>query len=232
MSKRPYPFGVQENPRFAKRPFTSFSGGSMIIRRPAAPLNARQKATVKRIVSATEEKKYFRPGVVAAVSSITATIGSMANVGQGDGSEERIANTITPVYFRIKTDFTFADATQRMRFIVFRWNENDTYVSPTAAKILSNGPSGAPDVYSYYNDEESQSYVILYDTTVVGSGGASADTLRQARDKKIPLSGKIKYSLDAVATGTHKIYYLHISDSAAVVHPTVTWFGELCYTDS
>lgn len=200
--------------------------------KPQPKLNRTQAVQVKKLITQNEEKKYFRPGVVAATSSITATLGSMSNVGQGVTDDDRVGNVIAPVYFKIKLDFTMADGTQRMRFIVFRWNENDTYVSPTAAKILSNGPSGAPDVYSYYNDDESQSFKILYDTTVIGVSGASSTTLRVARERKIPLSGKMKFSLDAVSTGTHKLYYLHISDSSAVTHPTVTWFGELCYTDA
>lgn len=200
---------------------------------PAQPkLNRSQSAQVKRMIKSNEETKYFRPGVIVSSCSNVANITALGNIAQGLGGQDRIGSQVTFERVKVKLDAIVSDSTNIIRFILFKWKENDTFTVPTALQILSNGLSGAPDVWSFYNDETSQSYQILYDKVFVGSNGGSSDTIRQFAQRNIKLGHKVKFFSDSTTTGTNKLYQLNISDSAAVVHPTLSWITEIQYTDA
>lgn len=205
---------------------------TVVLAQKQASLNATQKMVVKKMIKNNEEVKYFRPGIASSSVSNVATISALGNIIQGVGDVNRIGSQVTFENIKVKLDAIMSDSTNIVRFILFKWKENDTFTTPTAAQILGTGPSGGVDVWSFPNDETSQSYQILYDKVFVGSNGSSSDTLRQFAQRSIKLGHKVKFNSDLVTTGTNKLYQLNISDSAAVVHPTLTWFTEIAFTDA
>lgn len=195
-------------------------------------LNRSQALQVQRMISRSQEKKWAEPGIVTEAISIAGTVSSLMNITQGTGQNNRVGDDIRPKMIKLRLDCTIADATNVVRFIVFRWKENDQFVAPVTTSILDNGLSGAPDIWSFYNKDTSQSYEIIYDTLFCGAGGSSASNLRQFRVKNIPLKGKVKFYSDASTNGSNKLYALRISDSAAVSHPTLSWLAEVTFTDA
>lgn len=202
------------------------------IQPPLPPLNATQKRQVQRIIKNNLERKYFLSGFPAASVSNTMTLTSCQNIAQSDDNDGRIGNEVRLVQVKLRLDCTLVDSTNIVRVILFKWRENDQFNAPTAAQLFGLGPSGGIDANSFPNDEHSQTFMILWDKTFIGSGGSSADTLRQFATKTIPLAGKSQYYSGATVTGTNKIYIAYISDSSAVSHPSLTWWCEVAYTDS
>jgi len=192
------------------------------------PLNTTQKRQIKRMIVQKEEMKFFRAGLNTTTSNVP-VVSSLSNISQGDGSEERIGNVITPIEMKLRLDLIIADSTNIIRFVIFRWNDSDT-TAPVAGDIFAAGLSGGVDTSSFYNDENKDRYRIMYDRTFVGSN--TADSIRQFTTKTIKLSKQIRYTSDAVVTGTGKYYQLNMSDSAVVTHPTLIWYTQTKYSDS
>jgi len=215
-----------------KRQRTASAAASRPFKKPRlvgpAPLNNRQKASVKRLIKNNEEMKYFRAGLNTTTSNV-AVLSSLSNIAQGVNDDQRIGNVVQPIEMKVRLDLIIADSTNIIRFVIFRWKDADT-TAPVAGDIFSNGLSGGVDTSSFYNDETKDKYRILYDRTFVGSN--TADSIRQFTQFKLRLGTKIRYTSNAVTTGTNKYYQLNMSDSAAVTHPTLIWNTETRYSDS
>lgn len=199
---------------------------------PQPRLNQSQKIQVKRMLNAREENKSFVTGSVGASMPLLGAINSLMDIALGQTDNTRIGNHVHPKTINGKLVFIAGDATQVMRAIVFKWKENDAFNPPTTAQILSNGPSGAPDVYSFYNRDSPGNYQILKDYFVVGANGTSNSKLVQSREFSIRLSGKTQFWSDVGVAGTNKIYILIMSDSSAVPNPTLSSNFETIYNDA
>lgn len=201
---------------------------------PLAPkLNKTQELQVKRLLAAKEELKVFQAGIQnESIGIATANISSLANIVQGVLSDGRIGDEISYRYLKFTLAFTMADTTNVFRLIIFKWKDNTAYSAPTMAKILKPDVSGVVTPYSFYNDNEKQSYVILLDQFFSGNVGSSSSKLITSRTYKLFVKGKARYTADASIDGTNKLYRLMISDSAGVPHVNCYWMSEVGYTDS
>lgn len=194
-------------------------------------LNKTQELQVRRIIARQQELKTFVKGAVGVSNSNVPTIVSLTDIPLGQTDNSRIGNHVHLKSLAGWFHFIAGDATNTMRCILFKWKENDTYNTPTAAQILANGPTGAPDVFSSYNRDSPGNFTILKDWYMIGSTGTSSPFLIQKKQLSIKLTGKAQFWSDVGTTGTNKIYLMFISDSSAVTHPSVSYNTEVGYSD-
>lgn len=211
-----------------KRPKTQH----VVIDKPMPKLNASQRLQVARMVKKTEETKYFYTQTAGIGVSNVATITSLAEIAVGDTDNDRIANDVTLKGLKANLTLLASDATQILRLLIFKWKENDNFNAPTVAQLIEPGPTGAPDVWSLHTTHSKKSVVWLYDELFVFSAGGSASNIIQKRQLSIPIKGTMEFYNQVNTRGTDKIYFLVISDSSAVTHPTMFASWELAYTDS
>lgn len=194
-------------------------------------LNKTQEVQVRRLIARREETKSFVKGAVGVSNSNVATIVSLSDIPLGQTDNARIGNHVHIKSVIGHLNFIAGDATNTMRCIIFKWKENDTFNTPTAAQILANGPTGAADVFSTYNRDSPGNYVILEDWFMVGSTGTSSPFLIQKKQINKRVGGKMMFYSDVGTTGTNKIYLLALSDSSAVTHPSFNYNIEIGYSD-
>lgn len=228
----------QKRPRYGSLNVTG--GGPVkkqkvaVVNIPAAPaLSSVQRAQVARLIRNKEELKVFQAGIQnESIGIASGSVSSLANIVQGVATDGRIGDEIAYRYLKARFTIVMADATQIVRVIFFKWHDNTSYSAPTYAKILKADVSGIVTPLSFYNDNEKQSYSIIYDQVFTGTNGTSNPLLIQHRELKFPVKGKARYTADAGTDGTNKLYRLMISDSAGPPNPTVYWMTEVGYTDA
>lgn len=178
----------------------------------------------KKMLSNRSEGKFLINNTFAAgtASSTTAGIADVCGVPQGDSDSARNGDQIMIRSFQFRYAFIPADSYNICRLIIFQWGQDD---SPGASDILGDTTYG---VMSPYRKDTRGHYRILYDKThlvetnkgVVGS-------------KFISRGFKKKILFDAATTvGQNKIFFLHVSDSSAVSHPTLRIETQLNYMDA
>lgn len=159
-------------------------------------------------------------------SSTTPGIVSMTDVSQetsSAGDSVRSGDEIYITSFQFRYYLTVGDSYNVIRMMFFQWQQDDT---PTAADILADTSSNP--VLSPYRKDTSGHYKILYDkvhvldtyNTVQKASGFISKSLKK----------KIKYD-GGTTTGQNKIYFLNVSDSAAVAHPSYFLTTQLNFKD-
>lgn len=209
------------------------------------PLSKRQKRDVTRLIHRNQELKYVAGSQNAAAVSSTATVvGNPFDVSQGDTDSQRDGDQLMwcgHIDFRVSvtnSQGATGDIYNNVRIIIFQWHPNST---PSAANILLNGATGAPDCYSLYNHDLRQQFKILFDKVFVTAGNGNAATTPNTnivntgvKVYKIPLTKatkKVQYSGGGL-TGTNRLYIFQVSDSVLVTHPTVSWSLKTVFRDS
>lgn len=199
-------------------------------------LNKREKNEVKRLIAVRQELKFYVSQTSVQTVSSSGVLFQLTNMAQGDTDQDRDGDRLMLKKFFVRGAVQYADVTNLFRIIFFQWKPAST---PTISSILLPGPSTAPDVWSSYAHDSRQQFNILWDKTWHLEGNASAATapLTPSSQKlfKVSISRRFAKQLQyagGTTTGTNQIYYLAVSDSAAVSHPTVTMSVKFHFTDS
>lgn len=209
-------------------------------RRARAPrgrkLNKREKNEVKRLISVRQELKYHVSQTSALAVGTAGQIFQISDIPQGDTDITRDGDRLMLKKFFVRGSILYSDATNIFRLIFFQWKPATT---PTIASILLNGPSVAPDVWSSYAHDQRQMYNILWDKTwhLEGNAAAATSPLTPTSQKlfKVTIARRFAKQLQYTAgttAGTNQIWYLALSDSAAVGHPGITMSVKFHFTDS
>lgn len=160
---------------------------------------------LKRLINV--EYKLFDVADTTA-SSTTATLVSLASIGQGDTNITREGNSILLKSINVKSTIqAHASATQSaVRYIVFRDNQGSVS-DPTAAQLLEASTPNA-----HRNDANFQRFTVLHDKVYELS---NAGTGRKDINIYIPCNFHIYYR-DATATNHLKnvVWLLHLSNEA------------------
>jgi len=199
-------------------------------------LNVRQKVQVKRILGVQRELKYLDTGTNDYPISTTPVIFQLCSVAQGDTDTTRDGDRIYLKKMYIRGLLDVSDETNIVRLIFFQWKPNS---AATATNILAPGPSGSIDVNSHYQHDNRQMYKILWDKTMLIAGpGTTPETpitpINQKRFQLIlnrGLNRQMQFSA-GTTTSTNQIYYIAVSDSSVIAHPTLTMMTRLMFTDS
>lgn len=181
---------------------------------------------------------------------------------QGDGSQQRIGDEITPSSLVIRYNFFYpatthgfdaTDTSVNVRLIVFQWFPLITTTTlPHIAEILDfSQQSGTGDlipqlrVLAGYNRDFASQYKILYDKIIplrlntFAVNIPSTDNYKttnlggdEPREVTIFKMRPIEYTLDNGEAGTNQILFLVIGDSSVAPNPTFNAVVRLSYYDS
>lgn len=190
---------------------------------PEFPKNS--VAPQKRVI----EFKYYDSATNGTSISNVATVAKILTVPQGIGQAQRIGDELALVYHKMRYSFVSADTYNVCRLLIFQWNDNDSFNAPTAAKLLTNGSTGAIDVTSEFNPDNRDQYHIMYDRVhAMTTANNAVDYV--TKERLIAPHSDVFFNI-AATTGTNMLYYLAISDSVAVTHPQINMLFRTFYRD-
>lgn len=196
-------------------------------------LNKRQKTTVKRLISNTQEKKHFLVTNASGISQSTVgTITKLSSIAQGDSDTDRDGDRLTLKSLRFTATISNSDTYNRFRVILFRWNPDDS-TAPTVGDILQNSAGNLLDVLLPTHLDKSSNFHVIHDRTYT----TATDGANEAIGVKKTFYGKrlgtktIQYNA-GLTTGFRNVYMLTVSDSGAAAHPYIYYTSLLKYTDS
>jgi len=204
-------------------------------RRTGRKLNARQRTQVKRIIGKQEEDKFLDvyTGATSIPSGTGALIGPFTNVPQGDTVNGRTGDVIQHRKLECRFQVQSADVVNAIRIILFKWNYNDSFDTPTAIKIIQD--TVTQPWLSPLTDlsVESNRYTVLMDRlfTNFNAGDTNMRVWKSTFFGK-RLGKKKAVFNPAAGTGVGNIYMLAVSDSIAASHPAVALSTRLHFTDS
>ena len=193
---------------------------------------------VKGMISRKLETKYVdlvTGGILNPLS--TGIINDCFPIVQGVQQFERTGAIVRPMDLEVRGHIAGLAANTRYRKIIFHWKP-DNAVLPTLGNILSNGPSGAPDVNSNYNFNNKKLYKILSDKQYyVTTQTAGSQTEKSFVSYHYKISGKkllseMAFTLGLV-TGENHIHIMLLSDAALAANAVATVFTiRLRYKDA
>lgn len=226
------------------------------MKKPERALSEREKQQVKRLIGENIELKFVNSFLTSAASTSTPIITGCTDIAQGDtdsnrnGDRVKLAGTLE-LRASMQVDVATGDVTQTLpfiRFILFQWHptsESGGATEPTAANVLLNGPTGAPDVWAFYNHDQRQNYSIIYDEVhrlngiaIGGAGGLSGNSaMSQYISRKVPLTRAVRlqmqYQAASTVNATNHIYMMTMSNLAAdAQNPTIVWNVKIFFRDA
>lgn len=214
--------------------FKGFGGSTIKVskRGKAVTLYRKKKPTVRQIVKKAinqmAEHKYYNPtpltNSAVADPSVGATLGVITSVPQGlpDLSRDGDSLTMKNLFFRgnIYSASGGTSESNIVRVIIFQWHQNTQSVTPSTASILSYIAAGQGVASPYVHDQlKGKNYTIMYDRRFCVSDYGPGCV--QFKGNLVPKRKKIQFN-GAGLTGTNHLYYLILSDSVAINHPTIT----------
>jgi len=148
-------------------------------------------------------------------------VGTLSDQRTGDVTQ------ITAGFLRF--GITVSDTTNVVRIMLVQSFGSDV---PTTGTVLQNGPSGSPDVFSFYQNYTQTKFSILYDS--VFGQYVNASTGQIVKSVRFPgnmfMRPSWQYNSGTQVEGG--IYLLLISDSGVVPHPQVVYNTKFFYHDA
>jgi len=182
------------------------------------------KKLIKQEIKGVQEVKSFDTGIGSTFDN-TGSITKLTTIPQGDTDTTRDGDHIKLTKCWCNLAVSVGDATNVVRVIVFRWNQDDSSVAPTVNDITQSVSAYSP---IHRDNERAHKFDVIFDkffsVSNVGPGCASVEWRK-------PLKSIIAFQATA-NTGTGHLYMYIISDSSAVPHPGVNLIWRTYYTDS
>lgn len=188
--------------------------------------NQQVNRKIKRMIANRQEKKIHSQEPIGSIST-TPSFNQISNIAQGDTDLTRDGDELYLKSIHLNWSFVGADATNKMRIVVFQWFGDDNANPPAATDLFQT--NSATGYFGAFRKDYSSLFKVLYDKQLV------TDTYNNIRHgKKSIYKGfrkKIKY-IAGTASGTNQIYTCMVSDSSAASHPQVSMYTWLRFTDS
>lgn len=192
-------------------------------------LSTYEKKYLKNMVNqkllSVQEKKSFDFGFSASVDS-TGAVAKITSIPQGDTDSSRQGDHIKLLKAELRAAASYADTTNVVRLIIFKWNQDDSSAAPVGVtSILQTATPFSP--YDRDNERAGKFTIVvdhLFGVSNVGQGIATHEWYGK-------LTGQIAYQAASTA-GTGNLYYAVISDSNALPHNTLSYVWRTYYTDS
>lgn len=193
-------------------------------------LTKTEKKEVKQLVRKESETKRFTfAHSAASVDYGGHILGTLTNIAQGDGYNQREGDQITLSKAILRYHFVCANTTNVLRLIIFRY-KIDSATPPTVADIVTAGYVGSGNApfapLQFGTDREK--FNVLYDKSVYLS-----ETTHEVEGGKHTMylkNSKVRFNAGAT-DGRGTIWALVISDDGAVTYPTCNFTWELFYKD-
>lgn len=218
-----------------------------------AKLSKLQKKEVKLIVAKGVEIKQF-PGFSAGAVTTSGSFVKLSSIGQGTSGIQRLGDEYNLHKFTWRASALVAsgDEYNNVRFIVFRWYEDDNKTSPAVEDIIDDSGGVSYRFMAPLNHQTRSKYHVMLDQTIVVSnsfsfsGAAGAVTSNQASwvdsfklGKRINIYGRrfgrktVEFT-NSPYYGLNHIYLLVLSDSdpLSVTHPQYQISSEVWFSDS
>lgn len=229
--KRQRAFLDDNNPKPSKRKSLLASTAIIAVPKPV-PLNSTQRLQVKRLIKANEEQKYWDTRYVATAIDVTGTTQDILIPVQGLTQIDRVGTRIKITRVVGKLYFAIADATNKIRLLLWTQMGNTFSITPSSVIPLAFGSSNVnPEVDSNWNWDRKEEYRIHLDRQCV------LDTDDPVKFMSFDFNPKTKTIVEfnggaATTTGNNKFCITCKSDSAAATHPTMTGCIRIYYTDA
>lgn len=136
--------------------------------------------------------------------------------------------SMTHKYLQYKGVVNAADSINHIRFIIFKWKPDTANYTPQANDVIRNdGSTVAPWGLRHY--EKRKQVTVLFDHLYTVQTQAAGAVHPPSINFDIKLYekdlGDCQFN-QGLTTGTNHLYFLYVSDSGAVSHPTI--YGNLC----
>lgn len=204
-----------------------------------------QKKQVKMIVAKGVELKQFPSYSAGSVTSSGSMI-RMTSISQGASGINRIGDecVLHKVTWRADALVAGGDEYNNVRFIVFRWYQDDNTSTPQVSDILDDTAGLTYRFMSPLNHQTRTKYHVMLDQTITVTNTFTAATQTSWVDsykvgKRLNIYGRrlgrktIQFTA-APQYGSNHIYLLVVSDSAAAsaTHPQYQFSAETWFSDS
>lgn len=188
------------------------------------------------VFSSHIEEKYIDTASTGISVDYSGALGLFTMPSAGTGVSGRTGDEIQVTRLEFKYSLVVADATNLVRILLFKWNNDDGSYTPGVASILSSGdPTTAYAALSRYNwdNQKAGDFEILYDRChQLTTNGEQAQVHQvQLWGKGLGSSSKLQLNSGAT-TGKGRYGLLYISDSAAVSHPSLIYTCRISYKDA
>lgn len=197
-------------------------------------LSEKQKKQVLRIVKTTAgirtESKHHQVIVNPTAIDAVGIVSKLSAVPAGINDEQRVGDEIFLQNLKFRYIWYGGDATNILRFVIFRWRDSDVPGAPVITDVLQT-----TNAMSYYNDlnYDSGRVQILYDNLAAyGSGGSQTKAVDKTIYGKTLGKKRLMFSDVSAVTGPEHIYFLALTDSVAASHPTLVFRSRLYFTDA
>lgn len=221
-------------------------------RKGKTSLSSKQKKQVRFMINGERELKWHQPQEANVAITSTAVVIGCTDIAQGDtdntrdGDKLSLAGSIQfKAWLRVNTTADITQALPHIRLVIFQWfpqTASGGASEPTSAMLFNNGPSGAPDVLSFFNHDNRQMYRILYNKNVLLTTQGTTDTnafnsnmhrLLTANISLLKAKRWIQYSAGSSTIATNQIYFLYFSNLAAdAQNASMTWDMKIVFRDS
>lgn len=206
------------------------------IRRPNHQrlLSVKQRSQVRTMINKSEELKQFP--VFKTVSIDTSLqFQRLCDIDTGgDTIVNRDGLKVIPRSFEMKYEVAAGDSLNVVRVMLIRWKPNTADDTPTQAKILRvESPVATQEPLQPFVFEKSnrKKFVVLYDrvhylsTAAKPNEGGTIRIYNTSKKSKMPA---IFYNTTAATSGRKNgLQLCLISDSNAVTHPQIKYYGTL-----
>lgn len=183
--------------------------------------------TVKRMISNRQELNLHRTNVTGSIPN-TMSFNQISAAPQGDADSDRSGDQLYIKSIHWSWEVVGADATNRIRLIIFQWHGDSTANFPTAANLLQDTSTVAGD-FGVFRKDTRKSYTVLYDRDI------ATNTYNMNKVGKVNIYKGFRKKVDFLAGttgGSGQLFTALISDSSAVAHPSISSQCILRYTDS
>lgn len=157
----------------------------------------------------------------------------------GGSESQRIGNEIEISHIQFNYRIDVADTSNVFRVVIFQWFQQSDSNFPTIGDIFMNNGAGYPylDMYNY---ENKKNFKILFDKThtLSGNAGNNATIINHKKwygagipIKKIKFLGNSESGFNAnIVKGA--LYYMFVTDSTVISHPSINMAVRMLYTDA
>lgn len=195
------------------------------------PVNMRLlKALVNKTVQKNIETKYidtFIDGTTGVVFG-TALITRLSSIAQGTSDINRVGDRVLLNGLSFKFNCVAADAVNRMRVSIIRWQEDDGSTLPSNSQVYQNISSNIQSFFNY-DGLKAGRFKVLYDK-VVDVELNNGDT--QLYFHKTFNLKKAQIGFTGSLSGRGHIYCIVNSDSGLTPHPSFDGLARLTYKDA
>lgn len=196
---------------------------------------ATKKFVVKQIRKDIETKFYDRTVTVLGTPDAVPSTGTpyvLTTPAQGTTDQNRVGDKVRVRGLHVKGQFAIGDVNQSIRLIIMQYKQATNLHAAAVTELLQSayvGTTAAP--YAPFAHDYKHIYTPLYDRTWYMDSVAQPVVNFELRVPMKYVKREIAYQAASTDAINH-IYLVAISDSTAVVHPTINFISRFFYDDA